>query len=469
MLTERHATLLEARGLDIELLAQLGVKSNARLGLDAVEIPYLLAGERCNTKYRTISGEKRFAQDEGGKCVFWNCDVISDATLAHLPLIITEGEWDAVAALQCGHSRVVSVPNGAPSTQLGDTQSSKYAYIENAPSALRDVKEIILATDGDQAGIALRDDLALRLGRARCKWLKYPKETKDLADVLARYSERGVNETIMRAQWLAIDGIYKLSELPPLNTPEAMDSGFPGLSSHYKLRIGDFCVVTGSPGRGKTTFTRELACRMAMRHKWKTVLASFEAIPQLDHKRAIRTWHSGTLVKDMSHSELAAADHWIDEYFRFMVPKDDEDVTLDWVIERISSAAIRDDIKLAIVDPWNELDHERPPDMTLTEYVGAALRRLKRMTRQLGIHLIVAAHPTKLYRNREGKYPTPSLYDISDSAMWYNRCDVGIVIERHKDTDVTMVQVAKSRFHDMIGEPGEATVRFSQARGCYEL
>ena len=469
MLTERHQTLLEARGLDVELCVRLGVATSARLGPDAIEIPYFHAGERVNTKYRTISGDKRFAQDEGGKCIFWNVGVITDPGMAHLPLIITEGEFDAIAAMQAGFDRVVSVPNGAPANPLGETTSGKYAYLDAAPTILRDVKEILLATDADQPGIALRDDLALRLGRARCKWLKYPKDTKDLADVLARYAERGIVETIARAQWLAVSGIYRLSELPPLNPPQALDTGIPGLSSHYNLRVGDFCVLTGLPGKGKTSFSREIACRMASRHRWKTALASFEAIPQLDHRRALRTWYQSDLVINLNDLQIAQADEWADEYFRFLVPEEDEDVTLDWIIERISTAAIRDHIKLAIIDPWNELDHERPSDMTMTEYVGAALRRLKRMARTLGIHLIIAAHPAKMHRNRDGKYPTPTLYDISDSAMWANRADIGIVVERIEGTDdQTTIQVVKSRFHDQIGVPGDTMLRFVHERGRYE-
>ena len=168
MLTERHLALLEARGLDAELCLNLGLESSGQRGPSWIEIPYLLAGERVNTKYRTIIGDKQFSQDEGGKCVFWNADVIADPGLAHLPLIITEGEFDAIAAIQAGFDRTVSVPNGAPANPIGETTSGKYAYLEAAPAALRDIKEIILATDGDTPGIALRDDLALRLGRARC-------------------------------------------------------------------------------------------------------------------------------------------------------------------------------------------------------------------------------------------------------------------------------------------------------------
>jgi twinkle protein len=470
MLTDRHQTLLEARGLDAELLVRLGIESSDRLGRDTISIPYYdLDGRIVNHKYRTISGEKKFAQDEGGKCIFWNVSALLDETLGEQPVIITEGEFDAIAAMQAGYMRVISVPNGAPASAIGELTSTKYIYLDAAPAILRDAKEIILATDGDTAGFALRDDLASRLGRARCKWLGYPKEAKDLLDVVAKWGERGITETVLRAKWLAIDGVYRISELPPLNEPEAFKSGFPGLDQHYKLRIGDFCVVTGSPGKGKTTFTRNLACRMASEHRWRTLFASFEAVAQTDHKRALRTWYNGSRVIDQSDEKVAAADEWIDEFFRFVVPKEDDEVTIDWLIERISAAAVRDHCKLVIIDPWNEIDHQRPSDMTMTEYVGAMLRRMKRIARTLGIHLIIAAHPAKMQRNREGAYPRPALYDISDSAMWANRADVGVIVDRpSKDRDITVIDVVKVRFQDQIGEPGEITLRFNWQSGRYE-
>ena len=50
-------------------------------------------------------------------------------------------------------------------------------------------KEIILCTDGDVSGQVLRDDLAMRLGKARCKWVSYPDGCKDLNDVLKKFGQ----------------------------------------------------------------------------------------------------------------------------------------------------------------------------------------------------------------------------------------------------------------------------------------
>ena len=43
---------------------------------------------------------------------------------------------------------------------------------------MQQFKKIILATDDDQKGRVLRDELAVRLGRSRCWFVTYPKGCK---------------------------------------------------------------------------------------------------------------------------------------------------------------------------------------------------------------------------------------------------------------------------------------------------
>jgi twinkle protein len=132
----------------------------------------------------------------------------------------------------------------------------------------------------------------------------------------------------------------------------------------------------------------------------------------------------------MSAQELAAADQWIEEYFQFLVPGDDDETRLDWLLARMEAAVRRSDAQLCVIDPWNELEHIRPRDMSTTEYSGWAIRAIKRFAKVHRVHVIIVAHPAKLMRNARGEYPKPTLYDIADSAHWFNKPDIGVVIWR---------------------------------------
>lgn len=465
MLTERHGDLLEARGLDIELLARLGVASDRKLGEDTIRIPYHRGEKIVGVKYRTIAGEKRFLQEPGSEQILYNRDCLTDPTLGHMPIIVTEGEVDCWAALQAGFPRVVSVPGGAPAVQVGERAAAKYAFIDDMPAATKDAT-IILAVDSDDPGAALRADLALRFGAQRCQWVRYPQGCKDLGDALQRYGVKGVVESIHRAQWM-VGNVYRMADIPPVAPSVPHDSEFPGLSDHYRLRLGDFCVVTGIPGHGKTTFVNDLVCRMVAKHGWPVCFASFEQIPTLDHRRSLRTWYGGAPVKDLDSETVERADEWINRFFSFVVPDDESYATIPWVLDRFEASALRYGTRLFVLDPWNELEHDRAPGVSLTEHVGTALRDMKAFVRKYEAHLIVVAHPAKLRRDADGKYPMPTLYDISDSAHWSNKADIGIVVHR-KNEDETIIKIAKSRYHDQIGKPGEISVRYAWQRATYE-
>jgi twinkle protein len=73
----------------------------------------------------------------------------------------------------------------------------------------------------------------------------------------------------------------------------------------------------------------------------------------------------------------------------------------------------------------------------------------------------VAAHPAKMSRDRDGKTPTPGLYDISDSAHFANAADIGLVVHRaNREINETEITLAKIRYQEIIGTPGVIKVQF---------
>lgn len=464
-LTLEAETALVDRGLDIERCVAMGLTSAEAHGSDDwVAIPTMRGDRVVRWKYRRptkIEGQVNFLQDAGGEQCVWNVDALYDETLAEQPLIITEGEFDAIAAIQSGFVRTVSLPNG--STIPTGMDSS--AWIDEILKVVPRDQQIIIATDADEPGEKAMRDLAVRLGAGRCRYMTYPVGCKDLNDAARLFGVRGVAESYNRARWCKVTGVFRMSELPDMPEEEALGSGIAGLQEHYLLRRGDFAVITGIPGHGKSTFVNDLACRMAERHGWAVGFASFEQSPKVDHRRALRTWFHRKPARQQSAEEMEQADEWIDQTFGFVVPDDDEDANLEWVLERCASMVIRYGVKMVVIDPWNELDHSRPKDMTMTEYVGYAIRRFKRFARTFNVHLIIVAHPTKLAKGNDGKLPPPSLYDISDSANWANKADIGLIV--HRDEGQTLIRVAKSRYHDRIGRPGEVALAFSDHTNRY--
>lgn len=477
---------IESRGLDAEIGDRLGFDGTKRDGGDCLVIPFVREGRVVRRKYRPLvqqEGQGRFTQDKGGVRCAWNEDCLRDDSLIGQALIITEGEMDAWTAIQCGLLRTISVPDGAPPPNPNKDDedlatSQKYEWLREIEHLLtRDrVSEIILATDGDPNGLQLMEDLARRLGKFRCKFLVYPKAAnpdargrkrlKDLNEVLEDYGAKGVVETINRAQFIKVTGVATMSELPPAAPRRIYEIGFPAYGEHYRMRSGDFCVVTGVPSSGKTTFIQDLVCRVVLRYGIKVAWGSFEQDPQTDHKRNFRRWYNEMPVHQQTVEQKERADAWIERYHVFIVPDEDEDATLDWLIEKMEVAVLRHGVEVIVIDPWNELDHLRERHESQTEYVGRAIKTLIKFAKRLGVHLIIVAHPTKMSRGTDGKYPEPTLYDISDSAHWYNKAVLGVVVHREGKDD-TRIKTAKSKYHDIIGQPGSVMMHFCRDDGRF--
>lgn len=470
-----------ARGLDPQRLAdKFGVHSDTGGGGEVLVIPFFRGGELKNRKRRTTlepgqGGGKQWqdSQDKGATRMLYNEDALRRSELRGQPVIITEGEPDLWALDLAGYERIVGWPDGAPEVSIPvDADSPKYKPLQDAVDQGLFGSEnmggtnvpIIIAADGDPAGAVLLQDLSVRLGRARCKFLTYPlskrdrgrARCKDLGEVLEDYGPSGVVKTIERAAWVAEPGVYRMSELPPRAKPLVYEIGMPLIDDSYRMRRGDWTVVTGIPSFGKTTLVTDMVSRVIEGYSTDSdpvvvTAASFEQEPQVDFRRNLTWWLNKKHPAKQGAAELEWADHWIDRHWRFLVPKEDDDIDVDWVLAKLATAVVRENSSIVIVDPWNEMDHLRHPGESVTDYTGRAIKAFRRFARAMNVHLIVVAHPTKMQPRADGSYPIPTLYSISDSAHWFNKCDAGIIV--HQEDGKSVLWVQKTRYHDEIGIP----------------
>jgi twinkle protein len=455
-LAETAKLILEARKLNIETLERLGWRSiKTKRDGEWICIPYKKHGVTVNNKYRRIDGVKEFSQDKDGEKIFYNHEIIDACLKTGETLVITEGEVDCVTAIQCGYY-AISVPDGAPAKALGKKDTQKYTYLDDFPAG---IKKIIIAVDSDDAGANLLQDLSIRLDRAVCHFVRYPQGCKDLNEALVKFGEKGVHETLKRAKPIEIDGLYTLNELPPLPQHPALSVGIQAIDDNFKLRKGDFSVVTGIPSMGKSTFINNVMVNMVIMHGWHVTFASFEQPPQTEHRRVLRILRKGS--ENVSPHEHEKLDEWINDNFSFIVPSDemDEQADLSWLLNICRDAVIRYGSDCIVIDPWNEIEHSfSAREMSETQYISFAIKEIRKFARKYQVHMMVIAHPAKMQKDKaSGKYPIPTLYDISGSAHWYNKADQGIVV--HRDDVKTILRVAKSRYHTVLGRPADVDLR----------
>lgn len=425
---------------------------------NTVQFNYYKNGELVNTKFRT--GDKCFKMVTGAELLPYNIDGIKGTK----ECIITEGEMDALSFWECGRHDVVSVPNGANAnlTYLDD-------YLEDY---FEDKETIFIASDSDTKGVILRDELVRRFGVERCRIVEYGDGCKDANEHLQKYGKESLLKCLQDAPEIKIEGVFTVSDFE-----QSLDSIFEnGLQKGVTIGHENFdrlcsfetkrmLVVTGIPGSGKSEFIDEIAERLNMRYGWRFAYFSPENAPLAYHASKLIEKFTGKKFRrdTLPMGEYKQVKQHLETDFFFISPRDD--FRLDTILERAKFLVRKRGIKALVIDPYNRLESEQG-NQSETQYISSVLDRLTKFAQQNDVLVILMAHPTKQPRNKDGVIEAPTLYDISGSAHFYNKCDFGIVVHRDRIQEKVEIRVQKVKFRH-LGEVGKCYFKYNLTNGRY--
>ncbi|XP_022142395.1 twinkle homolog protein, chloroplastic/mitochondrial isoform X2 [Momordica charantia] len=453
----------------------------------AIAFTYHRCGELVSCKYRDVN--KKFWQEANTEKIFYGLDGIDGAS----DIIIVEGEMDKLSMEEAGFHNCVSVPDGAPpSVSQKDVpptdKDTKYQYLWNCKEYLSKASRIILATDGDPPGQALAEEIARRVGRERCWRVKWPKKNevdhfKDANEVLMYLGPEALKEVVDNAELFPIRGLFSFKDYfdeidayydKKFGNEFGASTGWKGLNHLYNVVPGELTIVTGIPNSGKSEWIDALLCNLNASVGWKFVLCSMENkvrehARKLLEKRIKKPFFNaryGESVERMSTEELEIGKQWLNDTF-FLIRCENESLpSINWVLDLAKAAVLRHGVTGLVIDPYNELDHQRPPNQTETEYVSQMLTKVKRFAQHHACHVWFVAHPRQLQNWSGG---APNMYDISGSAHFINKCDNGIVIHRNRDPEsgpVDLLQVCVRKVRNKVaGTIGEAFLEYNRVTG----
>lgn len=253
--------------------------------------------------------------------------------------------------------------------------------------------------------------------------------------------------------------------------PKGDSTGWRSVDQLYTVGLGQFTLVTGTPGSGKSEWLDAVMVNLALRGDWRFVIYSPENMPlELHYAKIIekyigKPFNPGPSPR-VDEDELDSALNWMHGKFHFAKPNRPEIVSI-----------LRESLDLematgklgVVIDPWNFLEHHRPGGMSETEYVSSVLSEVLSYVREHRVHLWLVAHPSKLQRNKDGKLPVPTPHDVSGSVHFWNKADNCVTIWRdasdYANPNVD-VHVQKIRFKH-IGHVGLATLLYDRVTGRY--
>jgi len=474
-LESHHYNFLTQRGISMQTAEKMKLFSAEkwfqRLGRNAPAIgfPYYRDGSLTAAKYRSIE-DKDFTQDAGGAHDFFGIDQVDPEK----PIVIVEGEIDALSAIEAGVENVVSVPSGAPMKvvdgKVTASEDKKFAFVWNAHEILSKAPYIVIATDNDAPGQALAEELARRIGKHKCRLARF--DLKDLNEVLLQEGQEAVREIIAAAEPYPVEGLSsaskfydRVNDLWSKGTGKGVSTGYSSLDQIYTVASGQLTVVTGYPSNGKSNFVDQLMVNLAKQHDWKFAVCSFENQPEVHITRFMEIYAGKRFFEGshrMTDDEKDSAFKWVTDHFLFMDSENVEPATIDSILDRAQAAVARMGIRGMVIDPYNYIDMKNRGDSE-TGAISDMLTRVQAFAKAFGVHVWFVAHPSKVSRSGND-LPRPDGMAIAGSMAWWAKADCGLTVHR-ADMGVE-IAVWKCRYR-WVGTQGETLLGYDKVTGTY--
>ena len=437
-----------------EFMPQTGKTENT------IKFNYMMGDTLINIKYR--DGKKNFKLYKGAEKIFYNINSI----IGYDTCIIVEGEMDALSFHEAGLPNVISVPNGAT------LNSNNLDYLDNCIDYFEDKEKIILAVDSDEAGQALQQELIRRLGAEVCFTVDF-EDCKDANEYLLKYGKENLFSKISKAKPVPLENVTTFKDIEGEVTDFVQHGFKPGyqvglqnFDRIFSTYTGQFITVTGIPSSGKSDFVDQMVIGYNLNYKWKTAFASPENAPTYlhAHKLMRKVWQGMPTPSDINSNKWnQVADHVNDNFFFI----DMERYTLESVLRKGAELVKRKGIKCLVIDPFNKIRDIDSHTDDVNRYTMEYLTKIETFAKKFDVLVFIVAHPTKMYKDKDGKIEEPNMYNIKGGGEWYDASYHGILVHRDYEAKTVKAKVLKVKFQNLGENGAEAYFKWEPKSGCF--
>ena len=436
-----------------EYMPQTGKTENV------IKFNYFMGDQLINVKYR--DGRKNFKLYKGAEKVFYNINSIIGFDYC----VIVEGEMDVLALHEAGITNAISVPNGAT------LNNNNLDYLDNCIDYFEDKEKIILAVDSDEAGQALQAELVRRLGSEVC-FIATFDDCKDANEYLQKHGKESLSQRIAGAKPVPMENVTTFRDIEDEVTDFVRNGFKPGFQiglqnfdDIFSTYTGQFITVTGIPSSGKSDFVDQMVVGYNANYGWKTAFASPENQPTYlhAHKLMRKTWQGMPTAEDIGGERWnQIADHCNSNYFHI----DMERYTLESVLKKGAELVKRKGIKCLVIDPFNKVRDVNGSD-DVNKYTMEYLMKIEIFAKKYDVLVFIVAHPTKMYKDKDGKIEEPTMYNIKGGGEWYDASYHGILVHRDYEAKTVKAKVLKVKFQNLGENGAEAHFKWEPKSGCF--
>lgn len=245
----------------------------------------------------------------------------------------------------------------------------------------------------------------------------------------------------------------------------------------FRFKGSGILTVTGIPGHGKTEFVDECILDLARLYLHETIMVGFEQTPEehvikLAKKLIGLNVTCSTYLNGDGLIQFKQAYDFITSMIKHI------DITkvggsINKILEKCArhiqtSREAGGDPKYVVIDPFNMLSIKGR--FSGHEKIEEILRRITQFSHQMGVLVILIAHPFKMKKDeKSGKYEVPDFYSVKGSSAFFEMSYHGFVVYRtgFKPDDLVMVRILKVKQNNLGTTNEEVFFTYERNSGRY--
>jgi twinkle protein len=461
-LTDKGRKFLNDRGITDEVIDRnkiISSKDNR-----SIVFPYLKGGELVNYKTRGIDG-KFFTQAKDAKPIIYNYDGVKGKS----KIVICEGEFDSLSWEVVGVKAHTSVNMGAPN--VGDKSiDKKLECLTTCYDVFDEANIIYIATDNDENGRNLEQELIRRFGADKCRLVNL-RPFKDANEVLLKEGKESLLKRLETAEEPKVEGVFEVDDVVE-SMMDTFENGqergsttyVPQIDKAWTWRMGEVNIWTGYQNEGKSLFLNQLSTVKAFQEGWKFGVFSPENMPMKDFFNDIVEMYIGKSAdpyyrnNQMSKDEYLEAIEFVKKHFFLIYPR--KNFNLDSIFERAKFLVKTKGIRSLIIDPYNTVQHKMYKGEREDLYISRFMSELKRFAIDNHISVNLVAHQVTPQKDEQGRYYKPDVNRIKGGGTFADKADNVMFVWRpnrgldYSDTSVIFGS-QKIKKQKLVGIPQE--------------
>jgi twinkle protein len=296
-----------------------------------------------------------------------------------------------------------------------------------------EASKIYIATDNDDNGRVLEQELIRRFGADKCKLVDL-RPFKDANDVLLSEGVESLQKRLKNAKSPKVEGIFEVEDVM-----ESMLDGFENgqergsttyieeVDKAWTWRMGEVNIWTGYQNEGKSLFLNQLSTIKAFHDGWKFGVFSPENMPMKDFFNDIVEMYIGKSAdpyyknNQMTKSEYMEAIEFVKKHFFLIYPK--KNFNLNTIFERAKFLVQTQGIRSLIIDPYNTVQHKMYSGEREDLYISRFMSELKRFAIDNHISVNLVAHQVTPLKDDSGRYIKPDVNRIKGGGTFADKAD----------------------------------------------